>query len=126
MFKLTTLNLNGIRSATSKGLEAWLKTHKPDALCVQEVKAQAPDMAGKFEALAGMQGYFHFAEKKGYSGTAIFSKSRPISVMEGIGIDAHDKEGRVLTAEYDDFFLVNVYVPNSKDRKSTRLNSSHT
>ena len=62
MFSITSLNLNGIRSATSKGLETWLQTHAPDALCVQEVKAQASDIAGKFEALAGMQGYFHFAE----------------------------------------------------------------
>ena len=80
MFTLTSLNLNGIRSATTKGLEAWLETHAPDALCVQEVKAQAPDVAGKFEALAGLQGYFHFAEKKGYSGVAVYTRHAPSDV----------------------------------------------
>ena len=62
LFKLTSLNLNGIRSATSKGLEAWLAAHRPDCICVQEVKAQAPDVAGKFDTLAGLKGHFHFAE----------------------------------------------------------------
>ena len=65
MFKLTSLNLNGIRSASTKGLEPWLAAHQPDCICVQEVKAQAPDVAGRFETLAGLQGHFHFAEKKG-------------------------------------------------------------
>ena len=65
MFKLTSLNLNGIRSATTKGVEAWVDQLQPDCICVQEVKAQAADVAGKFESLAGMTGYFHFAEKKG-------------------------------------------------------------
>jgi exodeoxyribonuclease III len=65
LFKLTSLNLNGIRSATTKGVEAWLAQEKPDCIGVQEVKAQAPDVAGKFEALAGLKGYFHFAQKKG-------------------------------------------------------------
>jgi len=64
LFKLTSLNLNGIRSAYTKGLEPWLATHRPDCICVQEVKAQAPDVAGRFEKLAGLQGHFHFAEKK--------------------------------------------------------------
>ena len=67
LFKLTSLNLNGIRSATTKGVEAWLEQHAPDCICVQEVKAQAPDIAGKFEALAGLKGHFQFAEKKGLS-----------------------------------------------------------
>ena len=71
MFTLTSLNLNGIRSATSKGLQEWLHTLQADCLCVQEVKAQAADVAGQFETLAGMAGHFHFAEKKGYSGVGI-------------------------------------------------------
>ncbi|MCX7157692.1 MAG: exodeoxyribonuclease III, partial [Proteobacteria bacterium] len=73
MFKLTSLNLNGIRSATTKGLEAWIETATPDCICVQEVKAQAADIAGRFESLAGLRGHFHFAEKKGYSGVAVYS-----------------------------------------------------
>ena len=73
MFKLTSLNLNGIRSATTKGVEAWIERSAPDCICVQEVKAQAADIEGRFERLAGMQGYFHFAEKKGYSGVGIYT-----------------------------------------------------
>ena len=68
MFKLTSLNLNGIRSAASKGVEAWLEKSRPDCICVQEVKAQASDVAGRYDQLAGLRGHFHFAEKKGYSG----------------------------------------------------------
>ena len=68
MFKLTSLNLNGIRSATTKGVEAWIAATAPDCICVQEIKAQAPDMANRFEQLAGLKGHFHFAQKKGYSG----------------------------------------------------------
>ena len=82
MFKLTSLNLNGIRSAANKGVEAWLDKAKPDCICVQEVKAQAADIEGRFEQLAGMQGYFHFAEKKGYSGTCIFSRQPPLQVTQ--------------------------------------------
>ena len=73
MFKLVSLNLNGIRSASSKGLEAWLEQTRPDCICVQEVKAQAPDVAGRFEQLAGLRGHFHFAEKKGYSGVGVYT-----------------------------------------------------
>ena len=77
MFKLTSLNLNGIRSATSKGLEAWIAQAQPDCICVQEVKAQAADVADKFEHLAGLKGHFHFAEKKGYSGVAAYTRLEP-------------------------------------------------
>ena len=116
MFTLTTLNLNGIRSATSKGLEAWLKTHKPDALCVQEVKAQAPDMAGKFEALAGMQGYFHFAEKKGYSGVGIYTRHAPSEVRVGYGSEEFDAEGRYLELRFDTparkHSIISAYFPS--------------
>ena len=101
MFTLTSLNLNGIRSATSKGLEAWLEKHAPDALCVQEVKAQAPDVAGKFEALAGLQGYFHFAEKKGYSGVGVYTRHAPSDVLVGYGSPEFDAEGRYLELRFD-------------------------
>ena len=101
MFKLTSLNLNGIRSATSKGLEAWLAHHRPDCICVQEVKAQAADIAGKFEALAGLKGHFHFAQKKGYSGVAVYTHAQPSDVVIGFGAPEFDAEGRYVELRFD-------------------------
>ena len=101
MFKLTSLNLNGIRSATSKGLEAWLATHAPDCICVQEVKAQADDVAGRFEHLGGMKGHFHFAEKKGYSGVGVYSRHEPSQVITGFDGGEFDAEGRYLELRFD-------------------------
>lgn len=101
MFTLTSLNLNGIRSATSKGLEAWVSRTQPDCICVQEIKAQAADMAGKFETLAGMTGYFHFAEKKGYSGVGVYSRQEPSEVVVGFGNAEFDAEGRYLELRFD-------------------------
>ena len=101
MFKLTSLNLNGIRSATSKGLEAWLTHYQPDCICVQEVKAQAADVLGRFEELAGMKGYFHFAEKKGYSGVGIYTKHEPSDVIIGYGSKEFDAEGRFIELRFD-------------------------
>ena len=101
MFKLTSLNLNGIRSATSKGLEAWLTNYKPDCICVQEVKAQAADVAGRFEQLAGLQGHFHFAEKKGYSGVGIYTRHEPSDVIVGYGSTEFDAEGRCVELRFD-------------------------
>jgi exodeoxyribonuclease III len=101
LFKLTSLNLNGIRSATSKGLEAWLDATSPDCICVQELKAQAPDVAGKFEQLAGMPGYFHYAVKKGYSGVAVYSRHEPSDVVIGIGNSEFDDEGRYVELRFD-------------------------
>ena len=101
MFKLTSLNLNGIRSANSKGLEAWLANYKPDCICVQEVKAQAADVHGKFEEIAGLKGYFHFAEKKGYSGVGIYTKHEPTDVVIGYGSKEFDAEGRYVELRFD-------------------------
>jgi len=101
LFKLTSLNLNGIRSATSKGLEAWLTKVRPDCICVQEVKAQAPDVKGRFEELAGLRGYFHFAEKKGYSGVGLYSRHEPSDVMVGYGSSEFDAEGRYVELRFD-------------------------
>ena len=101
MFKLTSLNLNGIRSATSKGLEAWLAQYKPDCICVQEIKAQAPDMLGKFEELAGLKGYFQFAEKKGYSGVGVYARHEPSDVIIGYGSKEFDAEGRYVELRFD-------------------------
>ena len=101
MFQLTSLNLNGIRSATSKGLEAWMHQTQPDCICVQEVKAQAPDVHGKFEELAGLKGYFHFAEKKGYSGVGVYTRQEPSDVVVGYGSSEFDAEGRYVELRFD-------------------------
>jgi exodeoxyribonuclease-3 len=101
LFKLTSLNLNGIRSATTKGLEAWLAKTAPDCICVQEVKAQAADVAGKFEQLAGMTGYFHFAEKKGYSGVGVYTRQEPSDIIVGHNSPEFDSEGRYVELRFD-------------------------
>jgi len=101
LFKLSSLNLNGIRSATSKGLEPWLAELQPDCICVQEVKAQADDVAGKFESLAGLNGYFHFAEKKGYSGVGVYTRHTPSDVVVGYGSGEFDAEGRYVELRFD-------------------------
>jgi exodeoxyribonuclease III len=93
LFKLTSANLNGIRSATSKGLESWLALAGPDCICVQELKAQHADIEGRFEQLAGHAGYFAFAEKKGYSGVGIFTRHEPTEVRVGFGSSEFDAEG---------------------------------
>ncbi|MDP1527855.1 MAG: exodeoxyribonuclease III [Rhodoferax sp.] len=116
MFKLSSLNLNGIRSATSKGLEAWLDATKPDCICVQEVKAQAADVAGRFESLAGLRGHFHFAEKKGYSGVGIYSRHEPSDVRIGYGSPEFDAEGRYVELRFDTpqrkLSLISCYFPS--------------
>ena len=101
MFKLTSLNLNGIRSATTKGVEAWTAQTMPDCICVQEVKAQAADVAGKFEALAGLKGHFQFAEKKGYSGVGIYTRHEPSDVVIGFDGGEFDAEGRYVELRFD-------------------------
>jgi exodeoxyribonuclease-3 len=116
LFTLTSLNLNGIRSATTKGLEAWLDKSRPDCICVQEVKAQAPDVAGRFEQLAGLQGHFHFAEKKGYSGVAIYTRHAPSDVIVGWDGGEFDAEGRYVELRFDTpqrkFSIISSYFPS--------------
>jgi exodeoxyribonuclease-3 len=116
LFKLTSLNLNGIRSATTKGVEAWLAQHAPDCICVQEVKAQAPDIAGKFEALAGLKGHFQFAEKKGYSGVGVYTRHEPSDVVVGFDGGEFDAEGRYVEARFDTpsrkLSIISVYFPS--------------
>jgi exodeoxyribonuclease III len=101
LFKLTSLNLNGIRSAASKGVEAWIAKTQPDCICLQEVKAQAPDVEGRFEELAGLAGHFHFAQKKGYSGVAVYTKHAPSDVIVGYGSPEFDAEGRYVELRFD-------------------------
>ena len=116
MFKLSSLNLNGIRSAATKGVEAWIAQNNPDCICVQEVKAQATDVAGKFETLAGLKGHFHFAEKKGYSGVAVYTKHEPSEVVVGMGHEAFDAEGRYVELRFDTpqrkLSLISCYFPS--------------
>ena len=116
--KLISWNVNGLRAVLKKNFLEFLEAENPDILCLQEIKCGPDDV----EQLWPMHylTYWNCAEKKGYSGTAIFTKERPHQVTPHLGIADHDREGRVLTAEYDYFFLVNVYVPNSK-RELTRL-----
>ena len=116
--KLISWNVNGLRAVLKKNFLAYLAEEKPDVLCLQETKA-SPDQVEQLWP-AAYTTYWNTAEKKGYSGTAIFTRARPLSTSTGMGEAEHDREGRVLTAEFDAFFLVNVYVPNSK-RELTRL-----
>ncbi len=116
MFQLTSLNLNGIRSATSKGLEAWLLQAAPDCICVQEIKAQAADVADRFEALGGLHGHFHFAEKKGYSGVGIYTRRTPSDVRIGFGSAEFDAEGRYVELRFDTptrkLSIISAYFPS--------------
>lgn len=110
--KLISWNVNGIRAAMGKGFCESMLEQDADIICIQETKMQE----GQADVpLEGYHQYWNSAEKKGYSGTAVFTREEPISVTCGIGIPEHDKEGRVLTCEYEDFYLVNVYTPNSQN-----------
>ena len=110
--KLISWNVNGIRAAIGKGFCESMLELDADVICIQETKMQE----GQADVpLDGYYQYWNSAEKKGYSGTAVFTRKEPVSVTKGMGIDEHDNEGRVLTCEFDDFYLVNVYTPNSQN-----------
>ena len=110
--KLISWNVNGLRACAQKGFFDFFRDQQADIFCLGETKMQ-PEQAD-FD-LSGYHVYWNSAEKKGYSGTAVFSRIEPLSVRYGLGIDQHDHEGRAITLEYGDFYLVNVYVPNSQD-----------
>lgn len=116
--KIVSWNVNGLRAVLRKNFLEYLSAESPDILCLQETKATPDDVEQLWPA--HYTTYWNSAQKKGYSGTVIFTRPRPIAVTNGMKIPEHDNEGRVLTAEYPDFFLVNVYVPNSK-RELERL-----
>ncbi len=116
--KLISWNVNGLRAVLRKNFLDFLSAESPDILCLQETKC-SPDQVEQLWP-STYATFWNSAEKKGYSGTALFARKRPLQVRQGIGRPDHDREGRVLTAEFDDFFLVNVYVPNSQ-RELTRL-----
>lgn len=110
--KIITLNLNGIRSASSKGFLDWLPQQRADLICVQELKAQAADMTEELLAPAGYHGHFHYAEKKGYSGVGIYSKTAPDRVKAGFGIAEFDDEGRYLRADFGELSVISLYLPS--------------
>ena len=110
--RLISWNVNGLRACEGKGFSEVFKSLDADFFCLQETKMQAGQLDLQFE---GYESYWNYADKKGYSGTAIFTRLKPLKVTYGIGIDEHDHEGRVITLEMDTFFLVTVYVPNSQD-----------
>lgn len=109
--KLISWNVNGLRACMKKGFEEYFKEADADIFCVQETKLQEGQIDFQPE---GYECYWNYAEKKGYSGTAVFTKKKPLEVVYGIGIDEHDHEGRVITLEYEDFYFVTVYTPNSQ------------
>ena len=109
--KMISWNVNGIRACVKKGFMDYFKDVDADVFCIQESKLQE----GQIEMdLPGYHQYWNYAQKKGYSGAALFSKKEPISVSYGLGIEEHDNEGRVITAEYEDYYVVTCYTPNSK------------
>lgn len=110
--KLISWNVNGLRACVGKDFEQQFKDFNADFFCLQETKMQAGQLDLSFP---GYESYWNYADKKGYSGAAIFTKHKPLSVTYGINIDEHDHEGRVITLEMDDFYLVTVYTPNSQD-----------
>ena len=111
--KFISWNVNGLRACVGKGFEESFTQLDADFFCLQETKMQA----GQLDInLPGYDAYWNYAEKKGYSGTAIFTRHKPLNVSYGLGIEEHDHEGRVITLEMDDFYLVTVYTPNSQDQ----------
>ncbi|MBY7026235.1 MULTISPECIES: exodeoxyribonuclease III [Clostridium] len=113
MKKLISWNVNGLRACVKKGFLDILKESNADIFCIQESKLQEGQIDLNLEEYYD---YWNYAEKKGYSGTTVFSKEKPLNISLGIGIEEHDKEGRVLTLEFEEFYLVNVYTPNSQQK----------
>jgi exodeoxyribonuclease III len=112
--RLLSWNVNGLRAVIKKGFLDWIQKESPDILCLQETKAHPDQLSSEVIQIPGYFSAFASAEKKGYSGVAIYSKQKPVSVQEGLGIPEFDREGRTLIAEYDRFTLFNIYFPNGK------------
>jgi exodeoxyribonuclease-3 len=125
VFRLVTLNLNGIRSAASKGFEAWAEGVGADCMGVQELKAQAADVAGRFETVAGLKGHFHYADKKGYSGVGLYARKKPSAVITGIGNTEFDAEGRWVEARFDTarrkLSIISCYFPSGSSSAERQL-----
>jgi exodeoxyribonuclease-3 len=123
--RIISLNLNGIRSAYSKGLADWLKKQNADVVCVQELKAHAADLSADMLAPCGYHGYFHHAEKKGYSGVGIYARREPDALVEGLGIPEVDMEGRYLEAQFGNLSIVSLYLPSGssgEERQAVKFN----
>ena len=124
MLRIITLNLNGIRSAAKKGFFVWLAKSRGDVVCVQEVKAQANDMPPQMLKPPNYVGFFHYAEKKGYSGVGMYSKTRPDKVITGLGIADVDAEGRFLRCDFRNLSVVSIYLPSgssSEERQTVKF-----
>lgn len=119
--KIYSWNVNGLRAIIKKGFIEWIHEEKPDILCIQETKIQEEQIEDNVRNIEGYKSYFSFANKKGYSGVATYTKEEPISVSSGIGIERFDDEGRILICEYSEFILFNIYFPNGQ-RDDERLN----
>ena len=112
MLRIISANLNGIRSAASKGFFSWLGEQNADFICLQEVKAQLPDLTPEMLNPAGYKGYFHLAEKKGYSGVGLYTRHEPQRIVEGVGVAEFDQEGRYLELIYEKLAVVSLYMPS--------------
>ena len=125
MFRLVSLNLNGIRSAANKGFETWAESVAADCMGVQEVKAQADTVVGRFDHVAGMTGHFHYAEKKGYSGVGLYTRKKPSAVVMGIGDAEFDAEGRYVEARFDNarrkLSIISCYFPSGTSGEHRQL-----
>ena len=125
MFRLVSLNLNGIRSAATKGFEAWAEGVAADCMGVQEIKAQADTVVNRFDTVAGMQGHFHYADKKGYSGVGLYSRQTPSAVVLGIGNPEFDAEGRYVEARFDNakrkLSIISCYFPSGSSGEERQL-----
>jgi len=122
--RIITINLNGIRSAANKGFYKWLSVQDADVVCLQELKAQEADMTAQMLAPTGYRGFFHYAEKKGYSGVGIYSRIQPQQVIVGLGIEQIDAEGRYICADFPRLSVVSVYLPSGSsgdDRQAVKF-----
>lgn len=122
--RIITINLNGIRSAANKGLYEWLTLQDADIVCLQELKAQHSDMSAHMLAPPGYHGYFHYAEKKGYSGVGIYTRAKPQQVQSGLDIVEFDREGRYLCVDFAEFSVVSLYLPSGssgEERQSVKF-----
>ncbi len=123
--RIISINLNGIRSATSKGFIDWLALQDADVICLQELKAQAADMTEQMLMPHGYHGYFHYAQKKGYSGVGIYTREKPEQVIVGLGIEEFDAEGRYICADFADYSVVSLYLPSGssgEERQQVKFN----
>ena len=112
MFRVTSLNVNGLRSAFRKGLDQWLDQAQPDVVCLQEIKAHQVDLAPELIKPNGYHGHFHCAEKKGYSGVGLYTRQPPQDIIAGMSVDEFDREGRVIRANWPDLSVISVYLPS--------------